>query len=605
MAEWKTGRWTAGTVSVNKSTFRQSALVSMQANSSRETCHQIRTSTMDTNGDERLAQLLATLHASQQLSRDISECDLIAAFVRGVASIIGGCRVRLLRRERGVFVAEFEAERSSGDDIVIESRQPIIKSEFFQKAFRSAAETGLPMLFSARHFDTEEPSINPSSHEVENSLLCVPLPANGRYEEILCVDGRDSAVAFDASLVACLQILTAQAAVALKHVRHRTCVEIENKARAKVEMVLRDTEHVLAQAQRVSRTGSWKWNTISDKMDASEECFRIYEIPYERSVPSSRFADLTHPDDSSSVRIALDKAIAARRIFKLEFRISVGFGEIKYVQMEGHPQVDKSDGLHYVGVTVDVTERRNAENALQTARAELARAHRLSTMGELAASIIHEIYQPLTGIITNAQVCLRWLSISPPETLRAGDSAKRVVRDACRAADVFKGLRAIASSTGIVKVPVDIDDAIREVASLLQGELDRARIRLRLEIAAQRPVLGDRTQIQQVLENLIRNAMDALLPITGRPRHLIISSVPVDALHTIVTVRDNGGGFGQHSPEELFDALFTTKPNGMGMGLKVCRSIVEGHGGTLRAGSNDGQTVFQFTLPYISSKPNQ
>lgn len=580
-------------------------LVSMQANSSCETYNQIRTDTMDMNGDERLAQLLSIVKISQQLSRDINECDLIVAFIRGAGSVIGDCRVQLVRREKDAFVVECEVERSTGDETIIRSRQPITETELFRRAFLTATETGAPMLFSMEPSLTEGSPINPPGYEVKNSLLCVPLPADTQYEEMLCVDRRDGAGSFDASLVASLQILTAQAGIALKHVRYKNFVEVKKKAQEQAKMALHDKEHVLTHAQGMSRTGSWNWYVVSDTMNASEECFRIYEIPYEHSVPSSRFVDLTHPDDYASVRVSLDKAIAAGGFFKLEFRISVGFGKVKHVQMEGHPQVDKTNGLHYVGVTVDVTERRNSENELQTARAELARAHRLSTIGELAASTIHEIYQPLTGIITNAEVCLKWLSKSPAETLRASDSAKRVVRDACRAAEVFKGLRAIASRAGFAKVPVDIDDAIREVASLLQGELDRARIRLRLEVAAQRPVLGDRTQIQQVLENLIRNAMDALLPITGRPRDLIISSVPVDTLHAIVTVRDNGAGFGQHSPAELFDALFTTKPSGMGMGLKVCRSIVEAHGGTLQADSTDKETIFRFTLPYISSKSDQ
>ncbi|WP_193727947.1 sensor histidine kinase [Paraburkholderia franconis] len=431
-------------------------------------------------------------------------------------------------------------------------------------------------------------------------MLCLPLLNGDGNREILCLDTQPDALPFDEALISCLNILSAQAAVKRENLRLHARIAIENKTIEEVEVALCANKKELAHMQRMSRTGSWRWCALTNMLEASSEFFRIFEIPHERRMPSAKLINLTHPDDLPLVRIALVKAIAARRVFKLEFRIVVGFGEIKYVQVEGHPQTDDAGNLQYIGVTVDVTERRNAENALQAARAELARAHRLSTMGEMAASIVHEVYQPLTGIITNAEACLRWLSKSPAEAARARDSARRVARDARRAAEVFRGLRAVASNSGITKVPVDLDDAIREVTFLLQGELDRANIRLRLQTDVAKPVLGDRTQIQQVLENLLRNSMDALLCDLGTQKSLIVSSASHDTAFAMVTVQDNGCGFGEHSAEELFDALFTTKPNGMGMGLKVCRSIVEAHGGLLQAERREQETVFRFTLPYLN-----
>ncbi|MEM5384023.1 ATP-binding protein [Paraburkholderia phymatum] len=557
-------------------------------------------------GDRHLAQLLAMGQLSQQLSRGTDEAKLLATFVRGAISVAEAYRVRLVRNEGETFLVECEAQRSQNDEIIVSSRRPLDEpEELFRSAFHTASETGMPVLFGTTAFDPAEVGASYKAYALEHPMLCVPLLNGDRSREILFLDRQRNAPSFEPSLIAYLRILSSQAAVKLEHVRFRARIAIENRTREEVEIALHANEKELVHAQRMSQTGSWRWYAIADIMQASPECFRIYDIPHERRVPSATFANLTHPDDYTSVRIALGKAVTARRVFKLEFRITVGFGEIKYVQIEGHPQTDDIEGLQYVGVVVDVTERRNAENALQAARAELARAHRLSTMGEMAASIVHEVYQPLTGIITNAEVCLRWLSKSPAETARASDSARRVVRDAHRAAEVFRGLRAVASNSGIVKVPVDLDDAIREVAFLLQGELDRANIRLRLQTAAPKPVLGDRTQIQQVLENLMRNAMDALLPVIGTQRSLIVSSMPHDTAFAIVTVQDNGCGFGEHSPEELFDALFTTKPNGMGMGLKVCRSIVEAHGGVLQAERREQHTVFRFTLPYIDDTPDE
>ena len=185
---------------------------------------------------------------------------------------------------------------------------------------------------------------------------------------------------------------------------------------------------------------------------------------------------------------------------------------------------------------------------------------------------------------------------------RARAAAKRVVTEAERAANVFYGLRALASKTGIVQVPVDIDDAIEEVALLLRGELERGNIRLEIRCDARRPVHGDRFQLQQVIENLMHNAIDAMLSVDNQPRLLTIISESKDKGTAMVTIHDTGCGFGPHTAEELFEALFTTKPDGMGMGLKVCRSIVEAHGGRLQAQSGSDGTRFQFTLPYVRSE---
>lgn len=547
------------------------------------------------------SQLSAMIQVSQQLSRDTDEAELLATFVRGAVSIAAAYRVRLVRNEAETYFVECEAQRSQSDEIIVGHRRPLVDSEESVKAaFHAASETGMPVLFGTTSFGLPYVCNSLEDCTLENPTLCVPLLNGERQTEILCLDRHGDAPPFDASLVEYLYLLAGQAAARLENVRIRACVTVEARTRREVEIALQANEKELAHTQRMSQTGSWRWHAIENTIEASPECYRIYDLPREqRCVSSEKFTELTHPDDLASVQIALGKAVAARRVFKLEFRIAVGFGEIKYVQIEGHPRIGDTENLQYVGVLVDVTERRNAENALQAARAELARAHRLSTMGEMAASIVHEIYQPLTGIVTNAEACLRWLSKSPTETARASDSVRRVVRDAHRATEVFKGLRAVASNAGIVKVPVDLDDAIREVAFLLQGELDRTNIRIRLQVGAQKPVLGDRTQIQQVLENLMRNAMDALLPVVDTQRFLVVSSAPHEAAFAMVTVEDNGCGFGEHSPEELFDALFTTKPNGMGMGLKVCRSIVEAHGGAIHAERREQDTVFQFTLPYI------
>ncbi|MBN3759248.1 ATP-binding protein [Burkholderia sp. Ac-20365] len=551
-------------------------------------------------GDENLTQLLAMVRTSQQFSRDVDERELVAIFLRAVLSVTAAHRVRLVRDEGCSLLVTYEARHSQESNIDVTHEEPFVQAdELIRNIFCTASQTNIPVIFGITSSDPKDVQANQGKYVVENPMLGITSFNGGRNKQILILDRHHDAPPFRPSLIPYLEILSAQTAVKFENVRLRLSMEAVSSTREEVEIALRANEKELAHIQRMSGTGSWVWYAFDDMIEASSECFRIYAIPTARRAPSVKFTDLTHPDDIASVRIALERAVRARRMFKLEFRIAVGFGEIKYIQIEGHPQIDETGRLQYVGVTVDVTERRNAENALQAARAELARAHRLSAMGELTASIVHEIYQPLTGIITNAEVCLRWLSKSPAETTRANESARRVVRDARRAVEVFRGLRAVAANSGVVKVPVDLDDAIREVAFILQGELDRANIRLRLQTTSTKPVLGDRTQIQQVIENLMRNAMDALTHVVGTQRLVTVDSEPHNTAFALVSVYDNGCGFGQHSSDELFAALFTTKPNGMGMGLKVCRSIIESHGGTLQAERCGDDTVFRFTLPYI------
>jgi C4-dicarboxylate-specific signal transduction histidine kinase len=551
-------------------------------------------------GNGHSTQLLKIVRASQQLSLDTNEAEVTTTFLKGAISMTKAHRVRLIRNVGETFLVECEAWRSQNDQVIVSHRRPLVESEeLFRSVFDRASWTCMPVFSGTTSLERAQVWANPQTYTLKNLILCVPLFTGDENREMLFLDTHHDALPFDESLISQLNILSAQTALKRENLQLRARIAIENRTVEELEFALRANEKELAHTQRMSQTANWRWYAITDRLEASSEFFNIFEIPHEQHIRTAKLIAFTHPDDVPLVRIALRKAIAARRVFKLEFRISVGFGEIKYVQVEGHPLTDHTEGLQYVGVTVDVTERRNAENALQAARAELARAHRLSTMGEMAASIVHEVYQPLTGIITNAEACLRWLSKSPAETARASDSARRVARDARRAAEVFRGLRAVASNSGITKVPVDLDDAIREILFLLRGELDRANIRLRHQAAVTKPVLGDRTQIQQVLENLIRNSMDALLDLVGTQKSLTVSSASLNSAFAVVTVQDNGSGFGEHSSEELFDALFTTKPNGMGMGLKVCRSIVEAHGGQLQAERCNQETVFRFTLPHL------
>jgi two-component system, LuxR family, sensor kinase FixL len=247
----------------------------------------------------------------------------------------------------------------------------------------------------------------------------------------------------------------------------------------------------------------------------------------------------------------------------------------------------------------DITERRRTQEALDRTQAELAHVSRVTTLGELAASIAHEVNQPLAGIVTNGAACLRWLGREPPELDEARRAVESMINDGKRASEVVSRLRALSKKTDPQRLRLDLNEVIDEVILLFQRELLNNRVALRLELAsALPPVLGDRIQLQQVLMNLLINAIQAMAPVTGQPRELLIRSRRHDANQVVLEVMDSGIGITPENADRLFSAFFTTKPDGMGIGLSICRSIIEAHGGRIWASPNTGPgATLQFTLP--------
>jgi C4-dicarboxylate-specific signal transduction histidine kinase len=230
---------------------------------------------------------------------------------------------------------------------------------------------------------------------------------------------------------------------------------------------------------------------------------------------------------------------------------------------------------------------------------ELARATRVTTLGELTASIAHEVNQPLAAVVNAAAACRRWLDGGTPNLEEARCAVDWIVNEGNRASEVIRRVRALANKTDIEKVPLDINDVIKEVIALVQREMDSHRVSLRMELApVLAMILGDRVQLQQVIINLVMNGIEAMQSITDRPRELVIRSHQDETHRVLVTVTDSGVGISVENADRLFNAFFTTKSSGMGMGLSICRSIIEAHGGRLWATANvpHGAT-FQFALP--------
>jgi len=374
------------------------------------------------------------------------------------------------------------------------------------------------------------------------------------------------------------------------------CEDVTERKQA--ENALRQSEMYLAEAQRLSRTGSFGWRVATGEIIWSEETFRMFGYDKAPSIKHDTVLQRVHPDDRARVEQTIDCASSDGKDFEHGYRLLMPDGAVKHVHATAHAVTDASGGVEFVGAVTDVTARKQAEVELHEAQTNLAHVTRVTALGEMAASIAHEVNQPLAAVVTNAAACLRWLDREPANLKEARGTLQSIINDGNRAGEVIQRVRALVNKTTDRKA-LHINEVVNEVMSLVQHELFSHRVALRLELApALPPVLADRIQLQQVILNLVINAIEAMQPVKDRPRELVIRTRQDETSQVLVTVSDCGVGVAAEDVDRLFDAFFTTKSSGMGMGLSICRSIVDTHGGRLSAFGNTGPgATFQFTLP--------
>ncbi|MER8854733.1 MULTISPECIES: PAS domain-containing protein [Mesorhizobium] len=387
-------------------------------------------------------------------------------------------------------------------------------------------------------------------------------------------------------------------------IAHATQIASIAIERSLTEAALSRSETLLSEGQRLSSTGAFSWRVDTDEIAFSEELYHIFELNPKSPVTLELIRERIHADDLQSLSAQMARVRAGQSYLGYEIRLRMPDNRVKYLRTFGRVIRHQDDRMECLTAVQDVTERRQAEEALGKARSELAHVTRVSSLGALTASIAHEVSQPLSGIITNASTCLRMLAADPPNIDGARETARRTIRDGNLAADVITRLRALFSKRAPTVQPVDLNEAAREVIALSSGDLQSSRVVLQPELAEGLPlVAGDRVQLQQVIMNLLRNAADAMNGVEDRPRQLIIKTEPDADDHVRLSVQDTGTGFGPDSPERLFEPFYTTKNDGMGMGLSVSRSIIESHCGRLWAAANDGPGVtFTFSVPGYSSE---
>jgi len=364
------------------------------------------------------------------------------------------------------------------------------------------------------------------------------------------------------------------------------------------EEKLQQSEAYLSEAQRLSHTGSLGWRVSTGEIIWSEESFRIFQYDQTTKPTVELILQRVHPEDAALVKQTIESAAQDGKDFDHEYRLVMPDSSIKYVHVVAHALDDESGTTEFVGAVMDVTERKRAEEALRQAQAELAHVNRVTTMGELTASLAHEVNQPIAAAVTDANTCFRWLTRDHPDVEEARAAAARVVKDATRAAEIINRVRLLFKKSAPERELVDVNGVIPKMIVLLYGEAARYNISVRAELAADLPhVVGDHVQLQQVIMNLILNSIDAMKDVEGA-RELVIRSQRTESEQVLVSVSDTGVGLPQQHAGQIFNAFFTTKSHGTGMGLRISRSIVESHGGRLWAADNPPRGAsFCFTLP--------
>lgn len=417
------------------------------------------------------------------------------------------------------------------------------------------------------------------------TILCLPLIHQAQTIGVLYLEADGDREKFTPPCVSVMSLLASQAAVSFES--------------AQLFEALRETNMWMVKGQQIGRMGSYRWNTRTQLSRASRECYRIFDISQAiNPVPFQVFRDRIHPDDLPALEQALVEAVKTKSPLRQEYRVVHEDGTILHVVAVGQFDLSPAGDVELEGIITDVTEKKQAEQALADAQAELGRAARFASLGELAGSIIHEINQPLTGIIASAEACLRWVAREPVEAIEARQSARRIIEQSHRLANVTGGLRSLVRDARVQLADVHLSETIEEVLLFSKRELELNGVALKTDLDSSMPQIeADRLQLQQVVLNLVRNAIEAMAGVDSDRRILSISSRAADG-GAKVSIADTGVGFDSASTENLFVPLYTTKSQGLGLGLSISRKIISAHGGHLWAENNMASgATFTFIVP--------
>jgi PAS domain S-box-containing protein len=461
----------------------------------------------------------------------------------------------------------------------------------------TAIRTGRPCI--ARNIPANpafEPWREAAAQAGYESSVALPLRSEGRVFGNLSMYAAE-VDAFNPAEVGILEELARDLAFGLTVIRTRA-------ERDRAIGALKESQHKLEEAQRIAHVGHWERDLETDIITWSDEIHHIFGLPQEeRRLSFPEFLELIDPGDRARIAESISEAVRNRRHYAVEYKLVRPDGAVRFVHSEGDMVQDSSgQALRAFGILQDITERKLAERteeALRETQAALARVTRATTVGQLTASIAHEVNQPLGAVVTNAEACLRWLAGKSPNLREAREALQRIIRDGNRASEVVARIRSLLRHDKPTKDQFSLGEMIGETAALAQAEVQRRHVSLEIRLATGLPrVTADRVQLQQVLLNLMMNSLEALSEVTKGPRLLTVEAGMESPAAISVAVQDTGIGIDPRRINEVFEPFHTTKPGGLGLGLWISRAIIEAHGGRLRATPNEGPGVrFSFTLP--------
>jgi PAS domain S-box-containing protein len=532
----------------------------------------------------------AVVKASQAISGEMILPKLIEKLLGIAVEHAGAERGLLILLRGGEARIEAEAVTGRGRVQVTVRQAPVAPTDLPQSALHYVIRTLESVLLDDASADDVYAKDEYVRRKHSRSVLCLPIVKQAKLVGALYLENSLTPCAFTPDRVTVLDLLASQAAISLEN--------------AALYTDLQRSEAFLVQAQRISQTGSFSWNVASGEVFWSEELWNILE--WDRAAGAGLDAGFqrVHPGDRELFRRTLDRVTKEKTDLDLEVRFVMTDGRIKHVHILGRALPYSSDGLDFVGAVRDVTERVRAEETLRQAQDDLARINRVTTMGELTASLAHELSQPISGAMTNANTCLRKLGHDELDRDGLRVVVTRIARDAQRASEIIGRIRSQFQRGALNREVIDINEINRETVAILRDEVVRYNILIRMELAADLPqIVGDRVQLQQVAMNLIVNSIEAMKGV-NEVREMIIRSQRAENDQILVSVTDTGIGFPAQLAEKIFDPFFTTKAGGTGMGLRISRSIIESHSGRLWAVSTPGGgATFHLSLPAARKVP--
>lgn len=547
-------------------------------------------------------QMFSVLRSVRALSEEIRLDSLIKVLMTIAIEHAGAQRGLLIRCQRNTpIIAASAATSLTGIDVELLQKPPAEKDlplSMLHTTVRSLKGTHFGGSLHASPFQTD-PYLQDRSH---CAAMCIPLVKRGELIGVLFLENCHRPDAFSEEQVKVLEVIAAQAAISLEVARLYADLVEENLQRQRAETALRASEATLELGEQITHTGSWQWDTTENIVSASAEACRIFgRDPEQRLLSLSDFLSYIHEDDRSVVVDTLRICTEERKPFHVEYRIVRSDGGIRYMSGVGKVAIGEDNVGHFVGTVTDITERRGYEDALRTSQAELARVARITTVGQLTASIAHEINQPLMSIVSNGGASLRWLKRNPPELGEVLAGLEEIVSEAGRAGHIIHSLQALTRNSPPVLQQIDLHEIVRHILTLARSDIEKRTVSVQLSLAAGLHIVnGDSIQLQQVLLNLVGNAVEAMSELSDRARTLSIYSENLDNDHVMVSVKDTGVGLTAEEASKVFEAFFTTKKNGMGMGLAISRSIVEAHHGRLQVvPAAPHGSIFQLILPVL------